>query len=135
MKKTKVKEEFLEHLKQIPIIQICCDKCNISRQTVYRWRKEDYEFKVKMDRASKEGDKFLNDLVESKFMGLINDRKWSAIKYHLDKKHPKYKLGSKDGHEGKMSLLELSEELDKEETRKKFGKKNNNWEEDYNDDE
>jgi len=44
MKKNTKKVEFLEQLKKIPIIQVAAEKTGLSRNTIYRWRKEGNEF-------------------------------------------------------------------------------------------
>ena len=45
MKQDKSKELIIEQLKKTPIVQIACEKSNVSRATYYRWREENAEFK------------------------------------------------------------------------------------------
>ncbi|MDD4029718.1 MAG: hypothetical protein PHX86_08485, partial [Caldisericia bacterium] len=44
MKKHRVKEKFLQILEKTPIITYACEMCGISRNTYYKWMKEDAEF-------------------------------------------------------------------------------------------
>jgi hypothetical protein len=90
-KKEKIKEEFFEELKKVPIIQVCCEKTGISRQSVYRWRKEDEEFAKKMDEAVEEGVAFVNDMSESQLLTLIKEKNWSAISFWLRHRNQNYK--------------------------------------------
>lgn len=122
IKKTKL--EFLEHLKQTPIIQLVCDKMRISRSTVYRWMKEDPEFDDDVENAIEEGDKFFDDLVESKLMSLVNDKYWPAINSYITRKHPKYR-NKKNNYDdsGKLSLLDLAKEVAEEEEKEEKRRK------------
>lgn len=90
-KKEKIKEEFFEELKKVPIIQVCCEKTGVSRQSVYRWRKEDEEFAKKMDEAVEEGVAFVNDMSESQLLTLIKEKNWSAISFWLRHRNQNYK--------------------------------------------
>jgi hypothetical protein len=119
MKKRRVSHRFLTELRKIPIVEVACDKVGISRNTVYTWRKNDRNFRLNMEEALTEGEKLVDDMVEGKYLSLINSEKWQAIKHYLDRKHPKYKLKiikpeskiSKDG-EIKASRREMSLEID-----------------------
>jgi hypothetical protein len=51
MKKNKFQDQFLAELVKVPIVQVACEKTGLSRNSVYRWRKEDKEFLKKMDDA------------------------------------------------------------------------------------
>ena len=91
MKKKKVKKQILEELRKSPNIQVACEKTHISRQTFYRWLKEDIFFKSEAEQAQEEGINFMNDFVESKLMGNIQKSDTKSIFYYLDRNHPKYK--------------------------------------------
>ena len=90
MKQRRVKNNFLEHLRKMPNISSACDALNLSRNTVYRWRKEDAGFATSWDVALSEGEDHINDFVENKLILKVKEGNWGAIKYHLDKRHPKY---------------------------------------------
>ena len=44
MKKNKFQDQFLDELRKVPIVQVACEKTGLSRNSVYRWRKDDKEF-------------------------------------------------------------------------------------------
>jgi len=90
MKKIRKKDEFLEQLKKIPIIQVAAEKSDLSRNTIYRWRKEDDKFRKMMDEALAEGEELINDLSESQLLTLIKEKNWSALSFWLRSHHPKY---------------------------------------------
>ncbi len=91
MKKLRKKDQFLAELRRIPIVQVACEKSAISRNSVYRWRKEDEEFKKAMDEAMTDGEAFVNDMSESQLLSLIQEKNWSAISFWLRHRNPKYK--------------------------------------------
>lgn len=91
MKKTRKKEEFLEQLRKIPIVQVCCEKVGVSRNSVYRWRKEDDDFNKAMAEALAEGEAFITDMSESQLISLIKDKHFPAVHLWLRQHHPKYK--------------------------------------------
>lgn len=91
MKKNRKKEEFLEQLRRIPIIQVCCEKVGLSRNSVYRWRNEDKDFAKEMEAALVEGEALVNDMSESQLLTLIKEKNWPSISFWLRHRHPKYK--------------------------------------------
>ena len=91
MKKNRTKNEFLEQLRKIPIIQVACEKVGISRNSVYRWRNEDAEFCKDMDKALIEGEELINDMSESQLVSMIRDKNWQAISFWLRKRNPKFR--------------------------------------------
>lgn len=84
MKKHRKSKQFLEELKKVPIISSACSKLDISRNTIYRWRKEDRLFAEELDAALGVGDDSINDLAESKVIQHIKNGEPWAIKYWLD---------------------------------------------------
>lgn len=91
MKKNKVKKEFLDQLRKTPIVQVACEKSGISRNSVYRWRKEDKEFEKEMDTALAEGEALVNDISESQLLTLIKEKNWSAISFWLKHRNPRFR--------------------------------------------
>lgn len=91
MKKDKEQDPFLEELKKVPVVQVACERRGLSRQTVYRWRKEDPDFERQMDVALAEGEELVHDMCESQLLALIKERNFSAVRYWLSTRHPKYK--------------------------------------------
>ena len=89
-RQAKDKQEILEQLKKMPIIEIACKKSNIGRSTFYRWCQEDKEFKKAADEAMKEGESYICDMSESQLVSMIMDKKFPAIQLWLKTHHPKY---------------------------------------------
>ena len=90
MKKNKFQDQFLDELRKIPIVQVACEKTNLSRNTVYRWRREDEAFAESMDTAMADGIAFISDMSESQLLNLIKDKHYSAIRLWLTTHHPAY---------------------------------------------
>lgn len=91
MKKNKAQDQFLEELAKVPIVQVACEKTGLSRNSVYRWRKEDKTFAKKMDEALKSGVAFVNDMSESQLLTLIKEKSYSAISFWLRHRNDNYK--------------------------------------------
>ena len=91
MKKNKFQDQFLEELRKVPIIQVACEKTGLSRNSVYRWRKEDKEFLKKMDIALNEGIALVNDMSESQLLTLIKEKSYPAISFWLRHRKDAYK--------------------------------------------
>lgn len=91
MKKNRKKKEFLDHLRKIPIVLVACEKSGLSRNTVYRWRKEDKEFQREMDEALLEGEEMVNDMSESQLLTMIKEKNWSAVSFWLRHRNPKFR--------------------------------------------
>ncbi|MCD8495186.1 MAG: hypothetical protein LRY46_03780 [Candidatus Pacebacteria bacterium] len=103
MKKNKFQDQFLDELRKVPIIQVACEKSGLSRQSVYRWRKEDKEFLKKMDSALSEGVALVNDMSESQLLTLIKEKNYPAISFWLRHRNDNYKnkleITTKDDNE------------------------------------
>lgn len=91
MKKNKYQNQFLEELARIPIIQVACEKTGLSRNSVYRWRKDDSVFSKKMDEALADGVALVNDMSESQLLNLIKEKNWPAISFWLKHRNDNYK--------------------------------------------
>ena len=91
MKKNKIQDQFLEELAKVPIVQVACEKTGLSRNSVYRWRKEDKTFEKKMDEALVSGVAFVNDMSESQLLTLIKEKSYSAISFWLRHRNDNYK--------------------------------------------
>ena len=91
MKKNKYQELFLFELEKVPIVQVACEKTNLSRNTIYRWRKEDSIFAKKMDESLSIGVSLINDMSETQLLTLIKEKNWSAISFWLKHRNDNYK--------------------------------------------
>lgn len=100
--KSKIKQEKAAFLiifkKKMGMVQISCDAANITRQTYHNWRRDDSEFREKLDDIL-EG---LKDFAESALFKNVQLLKQPAIEYFLDHK-------ARDRGYGKNITLELSE--------------------------
>lgn len=88
--KDKNKELIIESLKKTPIIQLVCEKIGIVRCTFYRWRKDDKEFAVAVDKALSQGRQMINDMAESQLISAIKDKNMTAIIFWLKHNHKNY---------------------------------------------
>lgn len=91
MKKNKFQNQFLDELRKVPIIQVACEKTGLSRNSVYRWKREDKAFAKKMDEALAEGVALVNDMSESQLLTLIKEKNYSAISFWLRHRNDNYK--------------------------------------------
>jgi hypothetical protein len=91
MKKNKVREQFLAELRRIPIVQVACEKTNVSRNSVYRWKKDDEEFAKAMTEALAEGEALVNDMSESQLLSLIKEKNFQALSFWLRHRNPRFK--------------------------------------------
>lgn len=91
MKKHRHAKQFLEELKRVPIVQVACEKTGVSRNTVYRWKREDEGFAKEFEQALALGVEFVNDMSESQLLQLIKDKNFSAVRFWLNKRHPAYR--------------------------------------------
>ncbi len=91
MKKNKIQDKFLEELRTIPIVQVGCEKSGISRNSVYRWKKEDKTFSNKMDQALADGVAFVSDMSESQLLTLIKEKNFPALSFWLRHRNDNYK--------------------------------------------
>lgn len=103
MKKNKFQDQFLDELRKVPIVQVACEKTGLSRNSVYRWRKEDKDFLKKMDSALSESVALVNDMSESQLLTLIKEKNYPAISFWLRHRNDNYKnkleITTKDDNE------------------------------------
>lgn len=90
MKKARITKRFLEEVSKAPVVTAVCAKLDISRQTFYRWLKEDFEFRSKFEETYKQGTDNINDLAKSKLISKISEGDWQAIKYWLDSRDKEF---------------------------------------------
>ena len=91
MKKSKLQKTFFEELAKVPIVHVAAEKSGLSRQSIYRWRKEDQSFADKMDEAISEGETLVNDMSEAQLLNLIKDKNFQALRFWLSHRNPKFK--------------------------------------------
>jgi len=106
MKKNKNKiNQFLKSLEKIPIVQKACEECGLSRNTIYRWRRENNDFRKKMDKSIKIGNRVIDDLAHMKYFSLMNEKHWPAIKHRLLHSPTTKELTELERHDRKMAEL------------------------------
>lgn len=91
MKKNKIQDKFFEELRTIPIVQVACEKSGVSRNSVYRWKKDDKSFSKKMDQALADGVAFVSDMSESQLLTLIKEKSFPALSFWLRHRNDNYK--------------------------------------------
>jgi SOS-response transcriptional repressor LexA len=110
----KDKEKILEHLKNIPIIEIACKKSGVSRSTFYRWRNDDHIFLRQTEEAMQNGIELMNDMAESQLISLIKEKKFQSIQFWLRHNHQRFLLKEKENSLFKPKKdLPLSKEQEK----------------------
>jgi|GEM_PF-1126824 glutamate/tyrosine decarboxylase-like PLP-dependent enzyme len=85
------REEILEQLKKVPIVQIACERSGIGRSTFYRFKRTDPEFAAAADHALREGIGLVTDLAESQLISSIKNQNMPAVMFWLKHHHPTYK--------------------------------------------
>lgn len=83
------KEQFVAMFEKVggSSVSLVSEQTGISRDTFYRWLREDSEFKEKIDRIKYR----LNDLVEDILMMKILQGDGPSVRFYLSRKHPGYK--------------------------------------------
>jgi hypothetical protein len=84
------KQAVLDQLRQIPIVQVACQRASVSRPTFYRLRAEDEKFKTAIEEAIAEGILLINDMSETQLITMIKEKNFSAIHLWLRVHNPRY---------------------------------------------
>lgn len=112
------KLKFIEYLEEFPYISYAAKKSGISRATIYRWMKDDKDFREAVNGALSFGNNGLIDIAEMGLVSLIKEKNLGAIKYFLEHTTEKYKPTSNNAKAEKIQatkeeLLELRENENK----------------------
>jgi len=86
-----IKTQILELLEKELTIKTVCAKLGLSRQSVYRWMKEDKKFATDIKEAIKNCVLDLNDECENRVITKIKNDDTNMIKFWLRYRHPDYK--------------------------------------------
>jgi hypothetical protein len=89
-RRDKAKQALIDVFKEMPVIQVAVKKVGISRDTYYRWKKEDKNFFRQSEDAFAQGIEFINDMSESQIITLIKEKKMPAITLWVKHNHPRY---------------------------------------------
>ncbi len=105
------KVKLVATLKELPIIEAACKRASISRDTYYRWRRDDKVFRKESEDALNQGIEFVSDMSESQLITLIKEKKMPAIAMWLKNNHPRY--GGKSVRKPIINTAELTPEEEK----------------------
>jgi hypothetical protein len=83
MKKHRKSKLFLEELRNTPVVSAVCKQLGLSRQTIFRWIKEDLDFKKEYEECMTQGIGNVNDLATSQTINKIKQGDSGMIKYWL----------------------------------------------------
>jgi len=86
----KTKQDLINALKEMPIIEVVVKRVGVSRDTFYRYKSDDKIFAEQSEKALAQGIEFINDMSESQLVALIKDRSWQAIQFWLRHHHARY---------------------------------------------
>ena len=90
-KKSRLQEAFFAELKKVPIVLVAFEKSVLSRNSVYRWKREDKDFSKAMDEALAEVEALVNNMSESQLLTMIKEKNWPAISFWLRHRNPRFK--------------------------------------------
>lgn len=85
------KEDVIKEIENELTIKTVCKKLGLSRQTVYRWLKEDKEFAKDLLKAKKMAVADMNDECENRVLNKIKNDDSGMIKFWLRYHHDDYK--------------------------------------------
>lgn len=92
MKKTqKLVDKLVEEIEKTPLVHVACDKVGISRNTFYRWMKEDKKFLERINESMSLGSGFVSDVALSNVLSGIKNKDAMYTKYWLSHKHPDFR--------------------------------------------
>lgn len=115
MKKTKkLVNKLLEEIERTGIIEISCEKIGISRNTFYRWMKEDKRFLEQASEAIFLGTGRVSDIAVSNILAGIKEKDMKATMYWLSHRHPEFKRPYTNGY-NTHDLLRYSQLLNEKE--------------------
>lgn len=83
MTKRNLKAKLIIELEKAPIVQIACTRSGVARSTYYRWRKEDLEFRERVETAMRQGRARVSDMAESVLIKLIKEGNLTAVIFWL----------------------------------------------------
>lgn len=90
-----IKIKILETLKTTPLVNVACAKAGIARASYYRWVNDDLEFKKRVQRAMKSGNRNINDMAYGMLIQKIKQGSMNAIIFYLSRRHPLFKKKDK----------------------------------------
>lgn len=86
-----MREKILDYLKERPFIHAAAKAHHISPDTIYRWKKDNYDFRRKLLKVLEMGRKNLIDFVESKLIQEIGKGSVQGMKFFLEHNDKRYR--------------------------------------------
>ncbi len=121
MKKHRKSKLFLEELRNTPVVSAVCKQLNLSRQTIFRWLKEDPDFKKQYEECMTQGINNVNDLATSQTINKIKQGDSGMIKYWLSHNDDRFMKKPKNGmldinlfntpQERRLDFLDIGESM------------------------
>ena len=111
-RQVKIKQDFINILKENPVIQVAVKMAGIGRETYYRWKKEDPNFLRESENALAQGFELINDLCESQLITHIKAGKMPPNIFWLKNHHKGYGADLQS-HAQTPSVNDLSSEEEK----------------------
>lgn len=91
MRKKYDKSKFIKTLEEAPFVSYAAKKSGIARATIYRWKKENPEFRLAMEKALNSGRDQLGEIAEMALIEKIKSKDMTAIKFYLQHNNEKYR--------------------------------------------
>lgn len=85
------RSKFIKILEEAPFVSYAAKKVGISRASIYRWQKNDPEFKMAINRALNSGRDQLIDVAEMALIEKIKSKDMGAIKFFLQHNDIRYR--------------------------------------------
>lgn len=77
------KQRMVSTLKEMPIVEVACQRAGAARATYYRWLKSDPEFAEKCREALDHSTEAVSDIAEAKLINSIREGNMQAISFWL----------------------------------------------------
>lgn len=90
MKRRYERSKFIEILTETPFISFAARQSSVSRSTIYRWIKDDYDFNQAVQKALTFGRANMIDIAEMALVSKIKKGDVGAIKLYLQNNDPRY---------------------------------------------
>ena len=90
-KNSRTKELILDQIRKVPIIELACQKAEVSRMTLLRWKKDDPKFAKDIDEAMNMGKSLISDVAEANLINAIKQGNMRGIIFWLTHQKDEYR--------------------------------------------
>jgi predicted DNA binding protein len=87
----RTKELILDQIRKVPIIELACQKAEVSRMTLLRWKKDDPKFAKDIDEAMNMGKSLISDVAEANLINAIKQGNMRGIIFWLTHQKDEYR--------------------------------------------